>query len=401
MNTAQKLLITQTVPILKTNGNDLVTYFYKRMFEHNPELKNIFNMVNQANGKQQNALTGAVLAYAEHIENPSVLVNTLKTIGQKHISLNIKPEQYPIVGHHLLASIKEVLGDKVATPELMDAWACAYQELADIMISIESRMYQTNRDKKGGWKGWRTFVISKIVSESEEIKSFYLKAEDGKEISSFLPGQYLTIKTFVPDLGYEQPRQYSISSDSNQDYYRISIKKEKGIGANPDGFVSAVLHEKKEGDILEVTVPAGEFYVNPESSTPLVLISGGVGLTPLMAMIEANTIALEKKKIVWVHGCRNEAVHAFKDRIENLTNDENWLSSYVFHEKIAKDNSKILEGWVDLNAIKKEILIEEANYYICGPAVFIKKQFDSLIELGIEKDSIHYEEFGPQILNLN
>ena len=111
MNTSQKELVKATVPVLKASGNDLITYFYQRMLTNNPELKDIFNMANQASGKQQNALTGAVLAYAENIEDPTVLINTLKSIGNKHVSLNIQPAQYDIVGNHLIGSIKEVLGD--------------------------------------------------------------------------------------------------------------------------------------------------------------------------------------------------------------------------------------------------------------------------------------------------
>ena len=118
MNASQKELIKATVPILRTNGNDLITYFYQRMLSNNPELKNIFNMANQGSGKQQNALSGAVLAYAENIENPTVLINTLKSIGNKHVSLNIQPAQYDSVGNHLIGSIKEVLGD-LATLELI------------------------------------------------------------------------------------------------------------------------------------------------------------------------------------------------------------------------------------------------------------------------------------------
>ena len=92
MNTNQKALIKATIPILQSSGEVLTDYFYKRMFEHNPELRSVFNMGNQANGKQKQALAGAVLAYAEHIDNPSVLIDVLKGIGNKHVSLNIQAQ---------------------------------------------------------------------------------------------------------------------------------------------------------------------------------------------------------------------------------------------------------------------------------------------------------------------
>jgi nitric oxide dioxygenase len=399
MNTAQKELVKATVPILKSSGNALVTYFYQRMLANNPELKNIFNMANQANGKQQNALTGAVLAYAENIDDPTVLINVLKSIGNKHVSLHILPEQYDIVGHNLIESIKEVLGE-LATDELVDAWTCAYTELAQIMISIEAEMYQKTADLKGGWVGWRTFVIDKIVRESDEIKSFYLKPKDGNAIATFFPGQYISVKTFIPELGHEQPRQYSLSSSFHEEYYRISVKSEKGR-TTPDGFVSNVIHNKKVGETIDVTAPAGVFYADPESVNPLVLISGGVGVTPLMSMVEANSHSLQKNKTIWIHSCRNENVHAFKDAIEDLNSKENWLTSFVFYETLPEYETNAIEGRAELHQYKEEIIINDAKYYICGPELFIKKQYQSLIELGVTKDAIFYEEFGPQLLALN
>ena len=400
MNSSQKELIKATVPILRTNGNDLISYFYQRMLSNNPELKNIFNMANQASGKQQNALSGAVLAYAENIENPTVLINTLKSIGNKHVSLNIQPEQYDIVGNHLIGSIKEVLGD-LATVELIEAWTCAYNELAQIMISIESEMYQNTINKKGGWKGWRTFIISKIVKESDEINSFYLKPENSKEIADFYPGQYISVSAFITELGYKQPRQYSLSSYSNSEYYRISVKKEISQNTTPDGIVSNALHNKKEGDIIEVSAPAGVFFADPEAKNPLVLVSGGVGLTPMMSMVETNKNSLQKNRTVWIHSCRNENVHAFKDTIEELNNENEWLTSFVFYETLPESETNAIEGRIDLHQIKEEILIEDAKYYICGPAIFIKVQYQSLVALGVNRENILYEEFGPQLLSLN
>ena len=399
MNTSQKELVKATVPILKSSGNDLITYFYQRMLTNNPDLKDIFNMANQASGKQQNALTGAVLAYAENIDDPTVLINTLKAIGNKHVSLNIAAEQYDIVGNHLINSIIEVLG-AAATPVLIEAWTCAYNELAQIMISIEADMYQKNSLKKGGWKGWRSFVISKIVVESEEISSFYLTPEDNKEIADFFPGQYLSIRTFIPELGHKQPRQYSLSSNSNNEYYRISVKKEVGQ-KTPDGIVSNALHDKKEGDFLDVSAPAGLFYADPEAKNPLVLVSGGVGLTPMMSMVETNKNALQRNQTVWIHSCRNENVHAFKENIEELNNEKTWLTSFVFYETLPETETNAIEGRIDLQQIKEEILIEDAKYYICGPAVFIKVQYQSLVGLGVSRENILYEEFGPQLLSLN
>jgi nitric oxide dioxygenase len=400
MNNSQKALVKSTVPVLKTNGTDLTKHFYARMFKHNPELKNLFNMSHQASGKQQNALAGAVLAYAEHIENPGILINALKSIGHKHVSLAISPEQYDIVGLHLIASIQEVLGE-TATDELIEAWTQAYNELAQIMISIEDEMYQSTLKKEGGWKGWRAFIIADIVEESNEIKSFYLRPKDYGTIADYLPGQFISVKTFIPELGYEQPRQYSLSSAFNPEYYRISVKKEKNL-FSPDGIVSNLLHKKLVGDEIWVSAPAGVFHASLVSNDPLVLISGGVGATPLLSMLETNKKNIRKNTIVWLHSCRDEKVHAFKDHVDELNKNNNWLTAHVYYETVGVEtNNSVKEGRINLHEIKEEILIEKAKYYICGPEAFIKAQYNSLMQLGISKENILYEEFGPQLLQLN
>lgn len=399
MNQNQKALIKATIPILQSSGAVLTDYFYKRMFEHNPELKSVFNMGNQSNGKQKQALAGAVLAYAEHIENPAVLINVLKGIGNKHVSLNIQAQDYNTVGTHLIASIEEVLG-KVATPELLEAWTTAYNELAEIMIGIEAEFYLNNESKTGGWKGWRNFTIKEIISESEEIKSFYLYPTDGKEIATYTAGQYLSVQVFVEELGLLQPRQYSLSSAFNREYYRISVKRETALEPQPEGMVSNTLHQMKEGDTVNVSAPAGIFSLQSVDA-PIVLISGGVGVTPLLSMLETNKKA-NKNKTVWIHGCRNASVHAFKDVIDTMEEESDWLETFLFNEDIEQNvEIGVIEGRVDLKKCKEAILLKNAQYYLCGPAPFIKAHYESLVGFNVDKSNIFYEEFGPQSISLN
>jgi nitric oxide dioxygenase len=252
MDSNQKELIKATVPILKTNGNDLVNHFYNRLLSNHEELKSVFNMGNQASGTQQKALTGAILAYAENIENPIVLINVLKSIGTKHVSLNITPEQYDVVGFHLIESIKEVLGD-IATKEIVDAWAIAYSELAAIMIGIEAEMYETNLKQKGGWNGWRPFIISKIIEETDNIKILHLSPSDSNLITPTFTGQYITIKTHIPELGYDQPMQYNLATSEDEKYYIITVKREMLFNS----IISTALFNKIEGETVQLSAPTG------------------------------------------------------------------------------------------------------------------------------------------------
>lgn len=399
---AQKELIKATVPVLKEHGITLTQHFYQRMFTHNPELKNMFNMGNQQNNRQQTALAMAVLAYAENIENPAVLMPVVDAIGQKHTSLDIRPEHYIIVGRHLIASIKEVLG-AAATEDIVQAWTAAYQQLAQLMWGHEQELYTAQVQKKGGWTGWRPFIVKQKIAASNEITSFYLYPADKGPIADFLPGQFLSVRLFIPELNLLQPRQYSISSAPNQQYYRISVKKETGGEQTPGGMISNRLHQfVKEGDVIDVAAPAGSFTLQ-DTENPVVFISGGVGQTPLISMLESLVSNNSKAPKVWVHGCRNSGVHAFKEVVDNWTGDQHNVESYFFYNQLdstpAKDN--VFEGWVDISRIRESILLPEASYYICGPAPFIEKHYKDLVEHGVAKDRIYFEEFGPQALRLN
>lgn len=391
----QKALIKETIPVLKENGVALTTHFYKRMFSHNPELKNVFNMGNQANGRQQLSLALAVLAYAENIEDPSVLLGAVNKIGHKHASLNIQPEQYDIVGHHLLASIKEVLGDN-ATNELLTAWGVAYNQLAALMIGTEEKIYKTRAAAEGGWNGWRSFVVRKKVKESDEITSFYLYPEDGQKTIYFIPGQFLSLRLYLPSLNLLQPRQYSITSSPDDPYYRISVKREPGTDDTPEGMVSSTLHnEVGEGMKLEVSAPAGDFHLTTDKETPLVFISGGVGQTPFISMLQYILAHQPDRKVVWLHACRNINVHAFKNFIEKCDEEMPDFSFTCFYEELSNENDHFQKGYILAEHLKNIAEIDNAEYYICGPLPFIDRQKEHLASLGVVPGKIFFEEFGP------
>ena len=142
-------LVKATIPVLREHGVALTAHFYARMLKGNPELRQVFNQGHQRAGRQQEALAAAVLAYAEHIENPAALLPAVEHIAGKHVSVGIRAEHYPIVGRHLLASIQEVLGE-AATPELIEAWGAAYGQLAGILIEKESALYDEAANVEGG-----------------------------------------------------------------------------------------------------------------------------------------------------------------------------------------------------------------------------------------------------------
>jgi nitric oxide dioxygenase len=395
--------VKATAPVLAEHGYAIIQRFYGRMFQAHPELKNLFNLRHQERGEQQRALAHAVYAYATHIDNLAALQPAVARITHKHASLCVIPEQYPIVGENLLAAIKEELGD-AATDEILAAWKEAYQVLADILIQEEAKLYKEAAEKPGGWRGWRNFLVREKRPESEVITSFVLEPEDGRPVADFKPGQYVSVAVDVPRLGLQQIRQYSLSDAPNGRTYRISVKRESGEGVpQMAGYVSNLLHDYvDEGDIVKITPPFGDFYVHLDATTPVVLISGGVGLTPMMSML--NTLLREtERQVVFIHGARNSSVHAMSDYLKQAAEKEPRLKTFVFYdEPLAKDvqgRDYDYAGLVDLRQISESVLLPNADYYLCGPLPFMRMQHGTLIALGIDESRIHYEVFGTDVFN--
>ncbi|CAB5278920.1 nitric oxide dioxygenase [Burkholderia multivorans] len=394
-----KDIVKATAPVLAQHGYDIIQCFYRRLFDAHPELKNVFNMTHQQQGQQQQALARAVYAYAENIEDPGSLAAVLKNIANKHASLGVRPEHYPIVGEHLLGAIKETLGD-AATDAIVSAWALAYGNLADLLAGMENGLYEQAATRVGGWTGWRTFIVRDKRPESSVITSFVLEPADGRPVANFEPGQYVSVAVDVPTLGLQQIRQYSLSDMPNGRTYRISVKREGG-GPYPPGYVSCLLHDHVNvGDEVRLAAPYGCFHIDVDASTPIVLISGGVGLTPMISMLK-RAIQDPKRQVVFVHGARNSGVHAMRDRLRETARTHTNFSLIVFYDDPlpqdlpGRDYDHV--GLVDVNAIKDAILLPDADYYICGPVPFMRLQHDALKQLGIPEARIHYEVFGPDL----
>ncbi len=390
-------LVKATVPALEAHGLELTQHFYRRMFSHDPELKNIFNMGNQAGGHQQQALANAVLAYARNIDNPAALAPVASRIAHKHASIGIRAEHYPIVGGHLLASIREVLGT-AATDEIVAAWAEAYQALAELLIAAEAELYRAAATQPGGWDGWRDFVVARKEPESELITSFYLVPADGGRLPPFVPGQFVSLVLYLPELGHEQIRQYSLSEAPNGEYFRISVKRE---GADPAGLVSNRLHESVGvGDAVRLSPPYGDFYLHEDRDTPVVLVSGGVGLTPMVSML--NALEGTSRRVVFVHGARNGRVHALKGHVERIAAERAHVEHIVFYDAPAAEDvcgrDFHFEGVIELGRVRPRVELPDADYYLCGPLPFMLKQRDTLLGWGVARERIHYEVFGPDQL---
>lgn len=379
-------LIQATVPLLKARGEEITQHFYRTMLDEHPELKAFFNEAHQAQGTQARALAGAVLAYASHIDRLEALAPALPRIIQKHVSLGVQPAHYPIVGDSLLRAIRHVLGD-VATDDIMAAWAQAYGALAQLLIDAEEAVYARTAAQAGGWRGERAMRVLRKVHESDIITSFYLVPADGGPLAPFLAGQYLTLVVDVT--GQPLRRNYSLSDAPHQPWYRISVKREQG------GTVSNWLHDQVEtGALLQVQPPAGEFTLDADAQRPLLLVTGGVGITPAMAMLEAT--AASGRPIRFIHAARHGGAHAFRERVDQLAQaHRNVEVVYIYDEPRAEDSPHAV-GRVDLDLLARQMPKDrDVDLYLLGPKPFMQTIYAHGLALGVPAAQLRYEFFGP------
>ncbi|OZI60521.1 NO-inducible flavohemoprotein [Bordetella genomosp. 11] len=388
LDSNQLAIIRATVPLLETGGEALTTHFYKIMLDEYPEVRPLFNQAHQASGAQPRALANGVLMYARNIDRLQALAPLATQIVNKHVSLQVLPEHYPIVGTCLLRAIREVLGAAIATDEVIAAWAAAYRQLADMLIQAEAAAYDAREQEAGGWRGARPFIVTRKAAESAEITSFYLRPADGGALLAYRPGQYLGLRLDVD--GQEIRRNYSLSRAPDGSQYRISVKRE------PGGVASNFLHDRiAEGDTLDVFPPAGDFVLR-EGDRPLALISAGVGVTPVLAMLE-DALRDGERPVHFIHYARNGDVHAFGDYVDQLAARYPRLRHYVCYEDaegaarrpdaVGRAHAEQLRQWLPFPA--------DLDAYFVGPRPFMSFMKKTLAALGVPESQSRYEFFGP------
>lgn len=405
----QIAIVKATAPVLKEHGVTITSVFYKNMITEVPELHNFFSTTSQATGRQPRALAGAVLAYATYIDDLPKLAHAVERIAHKHVSLQVTPDQYAIVGKYLIQAIGQVLGD-AATPDIVDAWTAAYGVLADVFINREGQMYKNNA--ADNWPGWRKFRITKKVAESSNITSFYLAPSDGAtQLPKYLPGQYVSLQMFIPELGYLQSRQYSLSEGpkEKQEYYRITVKREEDRDAGVEGLISNLLHNKYVvGDEVEVSHPQGEFTLDPRDASkegvPVVLISSGVGATPLMSILDSLVApSAVKRPVSWIHTSRSRLTQPFADEVRRICRENDGVSANVFLRKLGPEDQAGVDyefGDIRLDLSKLDgerdlfLNVPETEYYICAPEDFMVDVRRILVGLGVDKSRVFLELFA-------
>lgn len=390
---ASRPYIDASVPVLRQHGLTITKLFYENLFAAHPELTRIFNMGNQANGAQQQSLASAVFAYAANIGTPDALGPVVQRIVHKHVSVGIRAEHYPIVGHHLLGAISATLGE-AATPALLDAWKEAYNSLATLLIKVEAEMYSTAGVEPGET---RPMQVTEVVRESANVLSLRMIPADATPLPDFKPGQYVSVAVDLAN-GRRQLRQYSLSDKPGIGSYRISVKREDAVDGVPGGEISNWLHANVQvGTILHLTHPFGEFTPDTESAGPLVLLSGGVGVTPMVSALKRVAEVNPQRRVIFAHAARDAAHHALRAEVEALKAVMQNLSVLSFYEDKG-DAQDAIAGRMDVARLPAWP-VEQGEVYLCGPHKFMQAQWLGLLYRGVPAARLHREVFGPELLD--
>ncbi|MBA8923410.1 nitric oxide dioxygenase [Kutzneria viridogrisea] len=392
LSAASAKVLRSTLPAVREHAVEITTEFYSSMFAAHPELLDVFNQGNQASGRQRLALASAVVRFAESLldQSSSEFAPFCQRISHKHVSLGIRAEQYPLVGHYLLNAVRKVLGAAV-THEVVAAWQEAYWLLACQLIAAEARLYERSGvDSSGVWRRWR---VTKRQDEAVDAVSFTFVPDDGGTVPDFLPGQYISLAVDLPG-GRRQIRQYSLSQGPGRGALRVTVRRVRGTGNAPSGAVSTWLHERVDNDdVVLLGPPAGENTL-VGGDDPVVLVSAGIGITPMVSMLDQIARSQPTREVVAAHADRSPQRHALRAEVAHLTGALRSFRQQTWYETGADGPART--GLLEVDAIP---LPERATAYLCGPLPFMRHVRDGLLRRGLPAERIRYEVFGPGMLD--
>lgn len=247
------------------------------------------------------------------------------------------------------------------------------------------------------WQGFKSFICVDKRQETEQVSSFYLQPENGESLPLYQPGQYVRVRVNIPGQDSEAMRCYTLSGQAGMNYYRITVKKEP----SPDG-VSTFLHKRLQiGGKVELSAPAGKFHLAQDSTRPIVLLSAGVGITPMLAIL--NTLAASKKqREVWfVHGCRNGDAHIMKEYLLALEKQYSWLHLHITYSQPLKSDKQgehyHAVGRVSIALLESLLPWRDFEYYLCGPEGFLQQLGQGLVRHGVLPQRIYQEAFSGEV----
>ncbi|QIS17139.1 globin domain-containing protein [Nocardia terpenica] len=387
LDSATTEIIRATLPLIGGRIDEITALFYRRMFAAHPELaRDRFNRGNQRQGSQQRALAASIATFAAHLVDATLPDprRMLARIGHKHASLGVTAGEYRIVHRYLFAAIVEVLGAQVVTDEAAAAWDRVYWLMADTLIDLEHGLYE-----RAGVRPGDVFREARVVEREEDpagsLTLVLESANPAEPLPGFLPGQYISVAAELPD-GARQLRQYSLTGDPGRGRLGIAVRRVLATDHSPEGEVSAWLHDTVAvGDRLQITLPFGDLVLDTAAETPVVLVSAGIGVTPMVGMLEYLVAAARARRTVVLHADRSADTHPLRLRVRRLIGELTDATYRTWYEDRG-------DGRIDLTGVD---LPADADFYLCGGAGFLQSVRAQLATAGIPDHRVHFELFTP------
>lgn len=286
-------------------------------------------------------------------------------------------------------------------------------ELQDTAVQpSDLRVAPVASRKQPAWEGLRHFIVHRRVMEdtAESVCSFYLVPIDGQPLPLFKPGQFLTFNLQIPDPATgdikDIVRCYSLSDRPRPDYYRVTIKRLPPPLGQPDarpGVASSFLHDFiPEGTQLSLRPPSGHFHLTEEASLPIVLVAGGIGLTPMLSIVSTLLNSGNPREIWLFYGVRNGTEHVMKELLLTLDKTHPNFHLHICYSRPSEQDEKGIDyqhlGHVDIERLRLSLPQAHYQFYVCGPRAMMESLVPALAQWGVATDDIYYEAFGPASL---
>ncbi|WP_051047895.1 globin domain-containing protein [Rhodococcus sp. AW25M09] len=389
LSPAAESVVRATAGVVAEHSEQISARFYESMLGERPELWRLFNRANQETGEQSRALAASVVAYAVQLIDPDApsFDPVLRRIAGKHITLGITPEQYTLVGRHLLGAVADILG-AATTPAIAAAWDEVYWLFATQLIATEARLYAAaGIDPHNPLRPYR---VVRRTQESPGTVSLVLEPADGAPLPAPAAGQYVTVFVDLAD-GTRQPRQYSVSSLASDTRLQITVAQ---VRNGPPGQVSTHLQDSVAvGDILEVSGPAGDFGV-PAGVGPLLIATAGAGITTVLPLVEHLARTQPDRPLTLAHADRSRSDHALRGEIATTAKALDDVVSHSWYEILDADDPTSNVGLMDLELID---FTADTHVLSCGPLPFLRAVRLAALGRGVPPERISYEVFGPDL----
>ena len=280
-------------------------------------------------------------------------------------------------------------------PALSKGWQSSFQAILtqeSNAKTVEGNPGLANEEQPPAWSGFRQMQVAHIHKESDSVTSFALVPIDGQNLPIFQPGQFVVLKLHVEPDKPPVLRSYSLSDLPATDHFRISVKSElNGIGS------SFLCNRAREGDVLDVSAPRGSFTLRP-GANPVVLLSAGVGATPVMSMLHALAAERSQRQVWWIYGARNRSEHPFAEESRSLLEQLSRERSYIVYSRPAATDQLERDfdafGHIDTALLERIGVSRNSDFYLCGPASFLQNMCDGLRDWGVLAQNVHTEVFG-------